>query len=114
MPRLLKRQIDHLITYREGTYDVVNAIKIDITGDTKTEQPVSVDYQYMVNVLTGAVFMRPLGGRELLSYTIAPRTMDTIYLQVRSISPDHKQEKRYIFTLTFKSPDKLVSFINIK
>ena len=114
MPRLLKRQITNLITYREGTYDVVNAIKIEITGDNRTEQSISIEYQYMINVLTGVDFFRSLGGKELLSYTIAPRTLDTIYLQVRSISPDRTQEKRYIFTLTFNSPDKLVSFINLK
>lgn len=114
MPCLLKRQITNLITYRDGTYEVVSAIKMDIKGDTRTEQSVSIDYQYMVNVLTGVDFFRSLGGKELLSYTIAPRTLDTIYLQVRSISPDRTQEIRYIFTLTFKSPDKLVRFINLE
>ena len=114
MPRLLKRQITHLITYREGTYEVINATKTEITGDNKTEQSISIDYQCMVNVLTGVDFFRSLGGRELLSYTIAPRTLDTIYLQVRSISPDREHEIRYIFTLIFKSPDKLASFVNLK
>ena len=114
MPRLLKRQITHLITYREGTYDVVNAIKTEITGDNKTEQSVAIEYQYMVNVLTGINFFRSLGGKELLSYTVAPQTLDTIILQVQSISPDRTQEIRYIFTLKFASSDKLTKFINLK
>ena len=114
MPRLLKRQINHLITFREGTYEVTNAVKQHITADDKTDEKVSPDYQYMVNVLTGIDFFRSLGGKELLTYTLAPLTMDTIHLQVRSISPDRKQEIRYIFTLKFVSPDKLISFINLK
>ena len=114
MPRLLKRQINHLITYREGTYEVTHAVKQHITADDKTAEKTSTDYQYMVNVLTGIDFFRSLGGKELLTYTIAPLTMDTIHLQVRSISPDRKQEIRRIFTLKFVSPDKLVSFINLK
>lgn len=114
MPRLFKRQINHLITFREGTYEVTNAVKQHITADDKTDEKVSPDYQYMVNVLTGIDFFRSLGGKELLTYTLAPLTMDTIHLQVRSISPDRKQEIRYIFTLKFVSPDKLISFINLK
>ena len=114
MTRLLNRQINHLITFREGTYEVTHAVKQHITADGKTDEKVSPDYQYMVNVLTGIDFFRSLGGKELLTYTIAPLTMDTIPLQVRSISPDRKQEIRYIFTLKFVSPDKLVSFINLK
>ena len=114
MPRLLKRQITHLITYREGTYEVTYAVKQHITADAKTTEKFSTDYQYMVNVLTGIDFFRSLGGKELLTYTIAPLTMDTIHLQVRSISPDRSQEIRYIFTLKFQAPDKLASFVNLK
>lgn len=114
MPRLLKRQINHLITYREGTYEITHATKQHITADGKTDEKISTNYQYMVNVLTGADFMRSLGGKELHTYTVVAQTMDTINLQVRSISPDRKQEIRYIFTLTFQSHDKLVSFINLK
>lgn len=114
MPRLLKRQITNLITFREGTYTIVNALKMEITGDNKTEQPLPTEYQYMVNVLTGIEFFHSLGGRELLTYTVVPRTMDTIHLQVRLISPDEKQEIRYIFSLAFVSPDKLGEFINLR
>ena len=114
MPRLLKKQITHLITFREGTYEVIDAVKQHITADGKTDEKVSPDYQYMVNVLTGIDFFRSLGGKELLTYTIAPLTMDTLHLQVRSIRPDEKQEIRFIFTLKFVSPDKLATFINLK
>ena len=114
MPRLLKRQINHLITYREGTYEVTHALKQHITADGITDEKISNNYQYMVNVLTALDFFRSLGGKELLSYTVAPLTMDTIHLQVHSISPDRKQEIRRLFTLKFVSHDKLVNFINLK
>ena len=114
MPRLLKRQITHLITFCEGTYEIVDATKYEITGADKTEKSMETNYQCMVNVLTGIDFFRSLGGKELLSYTVAPRTIDTLLLQVRSIRPDDKQEIRFIFTLKFVSPDKLGSFINLK
>ena len=114
MPRLLKRQINHLITYREGTYEVLHALKQHITAEDKTEEKISNNYQYMVNVLTDIDFFRSLGGKELLTYTIAPLSMDTLHLQVRSISPDRKQEIRRIFTLKFVSPAELARFINLK
>ena len=124
MPRLLKRQITDLITYREGTYEIISAIKYETTGETtgktkdagetKNETALPTNYQYMINVLTGINFFHSLGGKELLSYTVAPRTLDTILLQVQSISPDRTREIRHIFTLKFASPDKLTNFINLK
>ena len=114
MPRLLKRQITHLITFREGTYELLDATKHEIKGDDKTEKSVSINYQGMINVLAGITFFRSLGGKELLNYTVAPRTMDTIHLQVRSIRPDRTLEIRYLFTLKFVSPDKLTEFINLE
>ena len=38
MPRLLKRQINHLITYREGTYEITHALKQHITSDGTTDE----------------------------------------------------------------------------
>ena len=114
MPRLLKRQINHLITYREGLYEVTHALKQHITADDKTAEKISNNYQYMVNVLTALDFSRSLGGKELLTYTVAPLSTDTIHLQVRSISPGGEREIRRIFTLKFVSPAALDSFINLK
>lgn len=114
MPRLLKRQINQLVTYREGFYEITHAIKHEFKDGTKTDEVLPTNYQHMVNVLTAAPFFRNLGGRELLSFTVAPRTMDTIHLQVRSISPDGEQESRYIFTLKFVTADDLTKFINLR
>ena len=114
MPRLLKRQINHLVTYREGTYEITHATKQHITADAKTDEKASTNYQYMINVLTSINFFRSLGSKALLSYTVIEHTADTINLQVQSISPDREQEIQYVFTLKFASSDKLVRFINLK
>ena len=115
MQHLLKQQITHLITFRKGAYEVINAAKHEIEGDDKTEQSVSINYQrYLLNVLDGIEFFHSLGCKESLTFKVAPHTMDTIHLQVRSISPDLTHEMRFIFTLKFASPEKLTEFINIK
>ena len=114
MPRLLKRQVNQLVTYREGLYEVTHAIKYEFKEGTKTDEVLPSNYQYLVNTLTSAPFFRSLGGKELLSFTVAPLSTATIHLLVRSISPDRKQEARCIFTLKFVSPDELGKFINLK
>ena len=114
MPRLLKRQVNHLITHREGTYDVTHAIKYEFKEGTKTDEVLPSNYQYLVNTLTSAPFFRSLGGKELLSFTVAPLSTATIHLLVRSVSPGGEQETRYIFTLKFATGDELTHFINLK
>lgn len=114
MPRLLKRQINQLITYREGSYEILSATKQEITADGTKAETLPTAYQHMINVLTAAPFFRSLGGKVLLSYTLAPRTMDTIHLQVRSINPDRTQESKYIFTVKFVSQDEMTKFINLR
>ena len=114
MPRLLKRQVNQLVTYREGLYDVTHAIKYEFKEGTKTDEVLPSNYQYLVNTLTSAPSFRRLGGRELLSFTVAPLSTSTVHLLVRSISPDGKYECRYIFTLKFATGDELTHFINLK
>ena len=114
MPRLLKRQINQLVTYREGFYEIVAAVKHEFKDGNRSDETLPTNYQHMINVLTAAPFFRRLGGKELLSFTVAPCTMDTIQLQVRSISPDGTRESRYIFTLKFTTAADLTKFINLR
>ena len=114
MPRLLKRQINHLITYREGLYEVTHAVKQYIPAAGITDEKISNNYQYLVDILTALDFFRSLGGKELLSFTVAPLSTATIHLLVRSVSPGGEREIRRIFTLKFVSPAALDSFINLK
>ena len=114
MPRLLKRQVNQLITYHEGNYEILSASKQDITADGTKAENLPTTYQHMVNVLAAVDFFRSLGGKTLLSYTLAPRTMDTIHLQVRSINPERTQETKYIFTIKFVSQDEMTKFVNLR
>ena len=114
MPRLLKRQVNQLITYREGSYEILSASKQDVTADGTRAENLPTTYQHMVNVLSAVGFFRSLGGKMLLSYTLAPRTMDTIHLQVRSINPERTQETKYIFTIKFVSQSEMTKFINLR
>ena len=114
MPRLLKRQVNQLITYHEGSYEILSASKQEITGDNTKAENLPTTYQHMVNVLSAVGFFRSLGGKMLLSYTLAPRTMDTIHLQVRSINPERTQETKYIFTIKFVSQDEMTKFVNLR
>ena len=114
MPRLLKRQVNQLITYREGSYEILSASKQDITADGTKAENLPTTYQHMVNVLAAVGFFRSLGGKMLLSYTLSPRTMDTIHLQVRSINPERTQETKYIFTIKFVSQDEMTKFVNLR
>lgn len=114
MPRLFKRQINQLVTYREGFYEVTHATKHEFNDGNRTDETLPTNYQLMINVLMAVPSFRNLGGKVLLSFTVAPCTTDTIHLQVRSISPDRTQEARYIFTLQFATADELTKFINLK
>ena len=114
MPRLLKRQVNQLITYREGSYEILSASKKDITADGTKAENLPPTYQHMVNVLSAVDFFRSLGGKMLLSYTLDPCTMNTIHLQVRSISPERTQETKCIFTIKFVFQDEMTKFVNLR
>ena len=58
MPRILKRQVNQLITYREGSYEILSASKQDITADGTKAENLPPTYQHMVNVLSAVGFFR--------------------------------------------------------
>ena len=114
MPRFTKKHFHRLNTYRDD-YVITAHSKEHRTsnGATTDHSADAMSQQVFINGLDAVAFFRSLGGTEQLSYTVHPRSLDTIDLRHVSISPDNKTSIVRIYTIKFAEPYKLTNFINL-